>query len=337
MNVGPVCVRGLLLAGLIASLWVYGQWSIRKTTAEDDHFPAMPVAAVQGSIPQDRKWEPEYQEVTLDIYERLSAQALKEQAGTGRGPVAGGGLVVWPETATPFYFQLSGPLAHRVCATARQLKSVLLFGSPSYRNGESGRREHFNSAYMISPDGVVSGRYDKVHLVPFGEYLPWGRLTSWARGLLPSAGDFSSGTGSSPLSWQDLRVGVLICFESIFPSLGRETVLKGANLLAVITNDAWFGRTGAPYQHEAMAVFRAVETRRWVVRAANTGVSSVITPWGERVETTSLFEPGFAGAVLRLRSGTTFFVRYGEHWFLGVCLLAIICRAFGLGLRPSRT
>ncbi|PXF56368.1 MAG: apolipoprotein N-acyltransferase [Deltaproteobacteria bacterium] len=314
---------GLFLVCL-PGLWFFGEWRMEKIAHNDDLLPELRVAAIQGAVPQDRKWDPAFQVTTLDTYGKLSLKAVEgldnSEMNRDNGVKALPGLVVWPETATPFYFQVPGPLSEQVRSVARDLDVALLFGSPAYRYNSAGKAEYLNSVYLLNPDGAIAGKYDKRHLVPFGEYLPWGWVTAWAQGLIPAVGQFSPGITSMPLSWQDLHVGVLICFESIFPTLSRETVLEGANFLAVLTNDAWFGRTGAPYQHEIMAIFRAVETRRWVVRAANTGVSSLISPCGVRTAKTSLFEPCYIEGRIHLRKGHTFYVKYGEIWLLLFCL-----------------
>ena len=313
----------LFLACLVC-LWFFGKWRMVEVAHNDDRLPELAVAAIQGAIPQDRKWDPAFQVSTLNTYAGLSSKAAEgfddSGASSDNGVKVSSGLVVWPETATPFYFQVPSPLSEKVRSVARDLDIVLLFGSPAYRFNGAGKAEYLNSVYVLDSDGAVAGRYDKRHLVPFGEYLPWGWVTSWARDLIPAVGQFSAGITSRPLSCGDLRIGVLICFESIFPSLSRETVLEGANFLAVLTNDAWFGRTGAPYQHEIMSVFRAVETRRWVVRAANTGISSLIGPCGVRTAKTSLFEPDHIEGRIHLRKGHTFYVKYGEIWLLLFCL-----------------
>jgi apolipoprotein N-acyltransferase len=318
---------GLVFACLI-SLWLFGQWRIKGINHNDLQFPEIKVAAIQSAIPQDRKWDPAFQESILKIYRELSLKAVEEfddvEAAGGRGRDIPEGVVIWPETAAPFYFQVPTQLSEKVRAVARDFDVALLFGSPAYRVYNQDKTEYLNSVYLLSPEGAVAGRYDKRHLVPFGEYLPWGWVTGWARDFIPAVGQFSAGFTSRPLFWHDLYIGVLICFESIFPDLSRKTVLEGAGFLAILTNDAWFGRSGAPYQHEIMALFRAVETRRWVVRAANTGISSIINPYGVRTAKTSLFEPCYITGHVRLRKGHTFYVKYGDIGLLCcLCLVAI--------------
>ncbi|MDA8162577.1 MAG: apolipoprotein N-acyltransferase [Desulfobacteraceae bacterium] len=314
-----------LLALGVAFLWLYGDTRIKKIAETDNRYPAAYAAAIQGSIPQNEKWDPAFQQKTISTYENLSAEAVSSaHIPTGKNDIKYP-ILVWPETAAPFYFQDQGPLSRQVAALASKLKAIIVFGSPAYNIAKTGgRTAYLNSAYILGPDGATLGRYDKVHLVPFGEYMPFGWVTAWAKDYLPTAGEFMAGKSVAPLSFKGIHIGVLICFESIFPKLGRDLVRGGANLIAVITNDAWFGRTGAPYQHEEMAILRAVETRRWVIRAANTGVSSIISPWGETVSRTSIFHPCYTSGIVRLRDGETFFARHGGQWPPVLSIITII-------------
>ncbi len=283
------------------------------------------VAAIQGSFDQSVKWDPSYRLATLERYKTLTSKAKEELPDLK--------LAVWPETAMPFYFQEEGRLRQEVTGLAKALDISILFGSPSYYYDKQGKIHYRNSSFLVGPDGSFRGRYDKLHLVPFGEYMPWGILTAWAREFLPTAGDFSAGTSAAPLKSNPFRIGVMICFESIFPEISREEVLSGANLLAVITNDAWFGRTAAPFQHADMAVFRAVETGRWIVRAANTGISRIISPRGEVAAESRLFQPCFISGLVSLRTNDTLYSRYGPSWFLAVNLLFILLNYFYQGKR----
>ncbi|MGC8735466.1 MAG: apolipoprotein N-acyltransferase [Dissulfurimicrobium sp.] len=313
----------LLIFGT-AFLWYYGEMQINRIASKDALYPAHFAAAIQGSIPQDEKWDPAFQQGTIGIYKRLSKEAVENARAFNKNNPKNP-IIIWPETAAPFYFQDGSPLSRQVLSLAKELKAIILFGSPSYslRKG-SGDTEFFNSAYAVTPNGMVAGRYDKIHLVPFGEYMPFGWVTAWAKEFIPTAGEFQAGSSLKPISWDGVHIGTLICFESIFPGLGAGLVRHGANLIAIITNDAWFGHTGAPYQHEEMAVLRAVETRRWVIRAANTGVSSIISPWGERSSYTKIFLPCYTTGVVHLRDDLTFFVRHGAGWVLAIFFVAAI-------------
>lgn len=304
---------------IVAVLFLHGKWRMESVKAQDAEFPVLPVAVLQGSFPMDVKWRPEFQEETVDRYTELARKALNDMQQKNllsfddKAKIVP--LMVMPETAAPFYFQELGPAAQRLLYVAYDLNTWMLFGSLAYvpaPNEGKAVLGQLNSAYLIDSQPRVLGRYDKRHLVPFGEYLPLNGALEWLREIFPTAGDFLPGVPDNIVLKADgLRIGVLICFESIFPELSAEMTRAGARILAVITNDAWFGRTGAPYQHEAMSVFRSIETRRWLLMSANTGVSSIFTPWGERVGQTRLFEPAYLTASVPLRNDVTFYASRG--------------------------
>jgi apolipoprotein N-acyltransferase len=176
---------------------------------------------------------------------------------------------------------------------------------------------HYNSAYLAAPSGELAGRYDKIHLVPFGEYVPLGDILSLGS-LGEGIGDFKSGKEAVNLVLPRAKFGVLICFEIIFPDLCRQFVKKGANFLVTITNDAWFGRTSAPYQHFSLAVFRAVENRVYVARAANTGISGIIDPVGRIRKQGGIFREEAISGVIHLSVLKTFYTLHGDV-FAWVC------------------
>jgi len=300
-------------------LYVYGTCSIKKYAGFNNNEKALYAGAVQGAIPQDIKWDREYQWHTLDVYAKLSKN-IRDNLPDEKI------FLVYPETAMPFYVQDAGILRQAIESIPGALHLYLLTGSPSYEIDANGEKRDKNSAFLFKPDRTIAGRYDKYHLVPFGEYMPFGALLSWTKKYLPTAGDFLSGNEIKPINADELNVGVLICFESIFPEISREAVSKGANIIAVITNDAWFGKTGAPYQHEQFAVFRAIETRRWVIRAANTGVSSIVTPTGQRTGQTGLFKQDIVIAKISLMENKTIWGRFGDWIPLIFCvIISIFC------------
>ncbi len=266
------------------------------------------VVLVQGNIAQDVKWDPAFQEATVAAYERLTREA---SAG-------GSGLVVWPESAVPFYFQDDIKYASRIKRVATDVKSYLVTGSPAY-DSEGGSIRYRNSAFLLSPKGEVLGRSDKVHLVPFGEYVPLARLLPFVHKLVVGIGDFSPGTGTFPLAIDKGKIGVLVCFEGIFPELSRGYVRAGSRLLVNITNDAWYGRSSAPYQHLSMTVFRAVENRVPLVRAANTGITAIIDSRGHILGMTQLFRETYLAGEVRMGEGETIYTRYGDI-FAWLCL-----------------
>jgi apolipoprotein N-acyltransferase len=301
----PYPVRGFLaLLVLLAATLGYGLNDLNRPESGQ----LQRVLLVQGNIPQDVKWDPAFEESTVATYERLSRKGC-QTAGT---------LVVWPESALPFFFQNEPAYAARVTSLAAELKSCLVTGSPAYeKSGELTR--YLNSAFLISPTGAVLGRSDKLHLVPFGEYVPLARLFPFVNKLVAGIGDFSPGRSAQPLETTGGKIGVLVCFEGIFPEIARSYVQAGAGILVNITNDAWFGKSSAPYQHLSMTVFRAVENRVPLVRAANTGISAVIDSKGHIRGMTHLFEEATLGAQVRRGEGGTFYSRHGDLFAL-VCL-----------------
>lgn len=274
--------------------------------------PKVRVALAQGNIPQDIKWNPAFQEETVAIYERLSRKS------------AGGGfdLVVWPESSLPFFFEREKLYSARVSNLAKELGSSLIVSSPALEKGVMKDRL-YNSAFLIDADGTTLGRADKVHLVPFGEYVPMARLLPFVSKMVEGIGDFSPGEKITPLSARFGKLGMLVCFEGIFPEISREYVRKGATMLVNITNDAWFGRSSAPYQHLSMTVFRAVENRVPLVRSANTGISAIIDSRGHIIRMSGLFHEALITGEVRAGNQLTFYTRYGDLFAWGCVFLVL--------------
>ena len=271
------------------------------------------VSLIQGNIDQSLKWHPANQQKTVALYRNLSLAAVGGKQTD---------LLIWPESAAPFYFQDAGPLSNVVVATASQADSWLLFGSPAYEYVNR-RPQYLNSAFLLSGEGKVLGRSDKVHLVPFGEYVPMGKYLPFIDKLVVGIGDFSPGT-ISPLPMNGTEIGVLVCYEAIFPELAREWVRQGSDLLVNITNDAWFGRSSAPYQHLAMTRFRAIENRIWIARAANTGISAFIAPSGAIIAQSPIFETLYLQGEVGIGSRPTLYTRFGDvipALFIVLCIV----------------
>ncbi len=311
-------VSGLVLVGLVTGYGLYRMADIRKITRSSE---SQQVSLIQGNIDQSIKWKPEFQDETLRIYKD---ETLKET--NGKSPA----LIVWPETATPFYFQDIDDRQREVLSLAKSVGSHILLGSPSYKPGR-GPEASLNSAFLVSPEGKIVGQYDKVHLVPFGEYVPLRRVLPFMSKLVAGIGDFHTGEGFRPLQAAGKNFGVLICYEAIFPEISRAYARAGIDFFVNITNDAWFGRTSAPYQHLSMTAFRAVETRRYIIRAANTGISALIRPTGEVESATGLFQRGGLSGQIRLLSLQTIYTRIGDVFAYGC--LALLGFAFILSLR----
>ena len=291
-------------------------YGVYRTSTSDSSMSgsSVKIAVVQGNIDQSIKWNPAYQEKTVQIYRNLTLQAR----------AFGPDLVVWPETAVPLFFQDGESLARSVLLTGREAGAHMIFGSPAYRR-ERGSVSFYNRAYLTSPAAEILGSYDKIHLVPFGEYVPMKRFLPFVQRLVVSAGDFLAGDKAAPLLFPDAPAGVLICFESIFPDLGRAMTEKGAKILVNLTNDAWYGMSSAPFQHFSMAVFRAVENRRPVVRAANTGISAFILPSGKIVDQSPLFTEALLTGELPLPdSGLTLYTRYGDFFAVALTIFSTV-------------
>jgi apolipoprotein N-acyltransferase len=314
---GGVSLLFLLILG-------YGQYRIGHIDESIKKAESIEIAIIQGNIDQNIKWDSAYQTKTLEIYSSLSREA----------GLSSGGLIVWPETAVPFYFNSNEPLRTEVLKTAQSTGSYLLFGSPSYEE-KNGNFYYRNSAYLLQPDGGVNGRYDKVHLVPYGEYVPLRQFFPFIGKLVEGVGDFAGGSGYSPISMDGRSLGVLICYEGIFPKGARSYKQSGTDLLINITNDAWFGRTSAPHQHLSMTVFRAVENRLYLVRAANTGISAIVDPRGMILSKTGLFERTILKGEVKLIDESSIYAAYSDI-FVFVCGITLLMMLY-LSKRKRRT
>ena len=316
----PIREVGAALLLLLAIVF-YGELRISEVQSKIKSTLPVDVALIQGNIDQSVKWSPQNQQETLRVYSLLSR--LKSSSPPT--------LMVWPETAMPFYFQDQDARSRQVRQVARNTEGWLLFGSPSYEMDKDGV-SYLNSAFLLSPSGLIAGRYDKVHLVPYGEYVPWRRWFPFIGKLAVGSGDFRAGEGYHPLVMNGHPLGVLICYEAIFPEASRIYREKGAELLVNITNDAWFGHSSAALQHLSMTTFRAVENRLYVVRAANTGISAIIDPAGKIVAQTALFVATSLLGKVRFIDIRTFYMAYGDA-FVYLCLvfLAVLWLKFRRG------
>jgi len=297
---------------LLVVIYGYGHYRTADIHESLKRASAIEVALVQGNIDQNIKWDARYQSETLEIYRNLSLKSIPAQ----------GGLIIWPETAAPFYFEQKGPLREAVIGLTQRSGRSLLFGGPCYEE-KKGMVSFMNSAYLLRSDGTIAGRYDKVHLVPYGEYVPLRKIFPFISKIVAGIGDFRPGKGFDPLVNDGHRFGILICYEAIFPEAARDYKRRKADLLVNITNDAWFGRTSAPYQHLSMTVFRAVENRLYLVRAANTGVSAVIDPVGKILDRTSLLDRTVLKCEVKFIDEMTFYAAYGDL-FVYMCGIALV-------------
>ncbi len=292
----------------------YGHYRLSSYSIKERSQKTIKIAIIQGNIDQSIKWNPLYQERTIDLYHQLTRKTY------GFKP----DLIVWPETSVPFFFQDKTRFSNKVFRIAKESRADLIFGSPAYRR-EAMAIKYYNRAYQLSPMGEISGYYDKVHLVPFGEYVPLKRFLPFIHRLVPAAGDFSAGKKIAPLRLPYLTAGILICFEAIFPELARSHVKEGADILINLTNDAWFGMTSAPYQHLSMSVFRAVENQRPLIRAANTGFSAFINPLGKITTRGDLFKEEVLEQQVTVGGfPLTFYARYGDLFAIGILIICLL-------------
>lgn len=315
------------VVGILVGLFLYGDRSLAEEKRPEEYLR---VSVLQGNIPQAVKWEIMAKEQILSIYEKLTQLAALDQPD----------LIIWPEASFPGYFNRDLQ-SERIARVAQEVQTPLLVGALYWRN----EKEVYNSAYFLDKDGVAAQqRYDKVRLVPFGEYIPLKFLLGWLKPVADALGisDFSAGAGSTVFQWarEEWPFGVLICFEDVFTDLARKMADRDAKFLVVITNDAWFGKTGAPYQHLQASIFRAVENGVAVVRAANTGLSAFISYRGEVLATVKnakgeeLFTLGHKTLDLPLTVENTIYRRGGFYFPYAACLLFL---GLGLFLIKKRT
>jgi apolipoprotein N-acyltransferase len=299
---------------LLGVVFVQGCWALRRPV---EGAGTVRVGLVQGDIRQGQKWDPARAWLNLDRHLDLSRRAAAQ----------GARLVVWPESAVPFYFDRTPAFAEEVRELVRRHRLYLAFGNDDREDSGSGEYRIWVGAKLVDPEGGVVMRYHKIRLVPFGEYVPvqtmftlGGRLTAK---LVEEVADFTPGTEHALGEVDGHRLGAFICYEAIFPDLVRGFAARGAELLVNVTNDAWYGTTSAPYQHLAMAVFRAVENGKYLVRAANTGITAVVDPKGRVVDRTGLFEPAVLVRDVAWVPGGTFYTRHGDVFAWG-CLGAAL-------------
>lgn len=317
-----------IFLGLLAAVLAYGFFRLR----EDPLTREIKVAVVQGNIPQEWKWREDKKNFSVDEYCRLSSAAAEESPQ----------LIIWPETAFPGYLWEDPALFSKVLAAVREIKTPFLLGLVTMERGGL-----FNSAMLISAQGEPLQVYNKLHLVPFGEYIPLRRALPFLETIVP-IGDFTAGKEYTIFSLPPTlpptyyllptKFSVLICFEDTVPELARAFTLNGAQFLVNITNDAWFKDTTAPFQHLMASVLRAVENRRALVRAANTGISVFIGPDGKILGQLQhngkpTFVEGFLANKVRLNHQLTFYTKAGD-WLVFLCAVFL---AVALALRFNRS
>jgi apolipoprotein N-acyltransferase len=278
---------------------------------------------VQANVPvlEGTDWTKEYFDTTLHDLVALSKNSIPNPTASG--------LIVWPENPAPFY-TTDPAFRDALLQLARETHAWILAGSIGIRNANpltSTPTQLYNSAALVDPNGDLLRRYDKIHLVPFGEYVPFKNIFSFAGGLTKEVGDFSSGKSREPLHAGDQKLGVFICYESIFPDEIRQLAANGAQVFVNISNDGWYGDSGAYAQHLKQARMRAIENQRWFLRDTNTGVTASIDPYGRVIASVPRKTRTALRAPYALSNATTFYARHGD-WFAYLCAIISIVALF---------
>lgn len=281
-NVGRSRGWGFLLFALLLVIgsYGYGQWLINRASSIEHRASSVKLALIQPNIDQKDKLDPAKVLPTFDLYEKMTRQAILDNPD----------IIVWPETAIFSYLLHDSTLLPRVKQLAIDSKAWLVFGTPHYVEGKATIvAKAYNSIVSMSPSGEVISRYDKQHLVPFGEYLPFRKiLYPILKGVGFYEAEFSSNPDPNLIRVGDLKIAAAVCFESTFPGLIRQRVKKDSDFILLVTNDAWFGNSSALYFHLNTGVFRAIENRKYFVQVGNTGLSAVIDPYGRILKKTKL-------------------------------------------------
>lgn len=304
---------GITLLILIPPL---AQWHAYSYYNKD--YPVIRVMVVQGNIPASIKWEqgPEY---SWAVYDSLMRDGAKTEID----------LAVWPETAVPARIPHQSLYSTSLTTLARQTGSAILTGASDYTRTENGYRP-LNGAFLVTPVNGIVDRYAKQYLVPLGERVPFQWLIPYLGTLNLGQAEFLPGARQTLFQVSTdnavARFPALICYESIYSSITRSAVNGGANLLVIISNDGWYGRSAEPYQISALSRYRCIETRRAMARASNSGISSLFDPLGRQIASTEMFEPAWKAAELPLCSKVTFYVRHGNVF------LALSTLIYGIGL-----
>ena len=319
---------GLLAAAALAGSALGFGWHALR--AAPPGAPGIEVGLIQPSVEQSLKWDPARHAEILALYEGLTREA-------GRARPA---LILWPETAATLFLRRDAPLLSRLTRLASEIDTAVLVGSIDQREVRAAgpgpaRIEFLNSAFLLTGQGIT-GKYDKIQLVPFGEYVPLSRLIGFVRSWAEFISEMGAGDTAAVLEVPGGRFGTVICYEVIFPGLFRRFVVGGADFMANITNDAWFGETSGPWQHLSALPLRAVEHRVAIARAANTGVSAFVEPTGRISAMLPLSARGVLAQRVPLRTRQTLYTRFGD-WFAHGCLaLSAGAAAWACLRRPRR-
>ncbi len=308
-------------AVLVVALVAYGAWRLPAVRAERDAAPGLRVAIVQGNVSVEQKGDRLLFSRNLDRYRESTLAAAPDVD-----------LVVWPETVVQQRIAAAGTRLAPGVDPFPDAPRPLLFGGIAAAYDTPGATRLYNSAFLRAVDGRILGRYDKRILVPFGEYMPFGDRFPRLRELSPATSNFAAGSDPEILPLTPVaRLGALICYEDVIPGPARAAVAAGATLLVNLTNDAWYGDSAEPVQHQALAVWRTVETRRDLVRSTNTGLTSMIAATGDVLGELPTFTTATLTSDARLLTGTTVYAAVGD-----VFAWAVVAATVVLALRRSR-
>lgn len=283
------------------------------------------VGLIQGNIAQTDKWNPARAGMILERYLQLSRQAVEK----------GARFIVWPEASTPFYLE-DDIRGNQVRGLVRELGVPLLVGSDQMEDGDPPL--NYNAAFMLDPAGATAAVYRKIHLVPFGEYVPLQRLLFFVGPLVEAVSAFTPGTRVTMLPVEGHMVSTAICYEVTYPALARDAVREGSEMLTTVTNDAWYGESSAPFQHFEMAMMRAIEQGRYLIRSANTGISGIVDPYGRVLIKTELFETAAVVGEARFVQEKTVYARIGDlaaHLGAAITALSLGLAVFGGRLKAE--
>jgi len=304
--------------GVVVLVAAWGSLRLSASTLTESGEP-LRVGLLQGNVDQAEKWDRRRADDIFADYLRKTEAAIAENAQ----------LVVWPESSTPFRFEDDIQATERLRGIVRRSGVPLLLGSDQIEHSPA--TKYYNAAFLVRSDGATAGVYRKMHLVPFGEYVPLKKVFFFAGPLVEAVADFSPGETGVLLPLNGHAVSTAICYEIVYPALVRAFVRNGSELLVTMTNDAWFGRTSAPFQHFEQASMRAIENGRYLVRAANTGISGVVDPYGRVLAKSSIFEPAVMVEQVRFVRALTIYTRIGDAFayatVLATLALLVIARA----------
>ena len=322
--------RLIAIAATVVVLTGIGGWGARRVADGSLTREGTPlrVGLIQGNIAQEDKWNPDEARRIFTTYIAMTRDAVRR----------GAEFVIWPESSTPFMFEEDEVGGTAVRDLSREVQVPVLFGSDQVdRTGDSIRL--FNAAFLVTPEGETAAVYRKMHLVPFGEYIPFKQWLYFVSPLVDQLAEFAPGRAMVMLPVGPHLVSTAICYEIVYPALIGQAVAGGSQLLTTITNDAWYGQSSAPYQHFEMASMRAIEQGRYLARAANTGISGVVDPYGRVVRRSAIFEQAGLVEDVRLLTSRTIYSTIGDAIaYISLALIAgalIAINRWTLG-RPRR-